>query len=62
MSVASERDLGLAHQVIDCALGLSSIIPVAHVILTQGLSHARQALSLDLTLLSGASYIVGALL
>lgn len=44
------------------ALGLSSIVPVAHVILTRGIVYARMHLSFDLTILSGASYIVGAVL
>ena len=44
------------------ALGLSAIIPVAHLLVDRGLAHARQVLSLDLVVASGASYIIGALL
>ncbi|WWD16362.1 hypothetical protein CI109_100788 [Kwoniella shandongensis] len=44
------------------ALGLSAIVPTTHILITQGLQHARQRMSLDLVLLGGASYIVGALL
>ncbi|WVQ78671.1 hypothetical protein IAT38_000758 [Cryptococcus sp. DSM 104549] len=43
-------------------LGLSAVVPVTHILLTQGLAHARQRMSLDLILAGGASYIVGALL
>ncbi|KAK8861715.1 hypothetical protein IAR55_002538 [Kwoniella newhampshirensis] len=43
-------------------LGLSAVVPTSHILVTQGLEHARQRMSLDLVLLGGASYIVGALL
>jgi len=44
------------------ALGLSSVIPVTHIIITHGLEYARQILSLDLVIAQGAAYIFGALL
>jgi adiponectin receptor len=44
------------------ALGLSAIVPIAHVVVAQGFKHARDATSLDLVVASGASYIVGALM
>ncbi|WVO14702.1 hypothetical protein L204_102340 [Cryptococcus depauperatus] len=43
-------------------LGLSAIVPVTHILLTQGMQHAREKISLDLVILSGASYIFGAIL
>lgn len=44
------------------ALGLSAALPIAHVVLTDGLRFAREQVSLDLVVASGASYIVGAVL
>jgi adiponectin receptor len=44
------------------ALGLSSVIPVIHIIALYGFRHARQKFSLDLLIAGGASYIVGAVL
>nr|WRH23622.1 Haemolysin-III related [Naematelia aurantialba] len=44
------------------ALGLSTIIPVVHVLLTQGLAYARERTSLDLVIATGVAYISGALL
>ncbi|ORX35308.1 hemolysin-III related-domain-containing protein [Kockovaella imperatae] len=44
------------------ALGLSAVIPVAHVIIARGLTYARQVVSLDLVIAGGASYIFGAIL
>lgn len=44
------------------ALGLSSVIPIAHVVFTKGLTYARHTTSLDLVVAGGASYIIGAVL
>lgn len=44
------------------ALGLSSVLPIGHVVLTKGLDFARQTVSLDLVVAGGASYIFGAVL
>lgn len=44
------------------ALGLSSVIPVLHIIGLYGFDHARQKFSLDLLIAGGASYIFGAVL
>ncbi|ORY29742.1 hemolysin-III related-domain-containing protein [Naematelia encephala] len=44
------------------ALGLSAVVPVLHVLLTQGLVHARERMSLDLVIATGVAYIFGALL
>ncbi|KAI9632784.1 hemolysin-III related-domain-containing protein [Dioszegia hungarica] len=43
-------------------LGLSSILPIGHVVATRGLDIARGQMSLDLVIASGASYIFGAVL
>lgn len=44
------------------ALGLSAVVPITHILFTQGLAHAREKMSLDLIVAGGASYIFGALL
>ena len=44
------------------ALGLSSVIPIAHITITRGLTYARESASLDLIVAGGLSYIVGAVL
>lgn len=44
------------------ALGLSSVIPIAHVTFSRGLTYARNSASLDLIVAGGLSYIVGAVL
>lgn len=44
------------------ALGLSAVVPITHILFTQGLTHAREKMSLDLIVAGGASYIFGALL
>lgn len=43
-------------------LGLSAVVPITHILFTQGLVHAREKMSLDLIVAGGASYIFGALL
>ncbi|RSH94841.1 hypothetical protein EHS25_004647 [Saitozyma podzolica] len=43
-------------------LGLSAVVPITHVIISQGIQHARETTSLDLVIASGASYIVGAVM
>lgn len=43
-------------------LGLSSVLPIGHVVATRGLDIARGQMSLDLVIASGASYIFGAVL
>ena len=44
------------------ALGLSSVVPIAHVLVTRGIYYARHMVSLDLIVAGGASYIFGAVL
>jgi adiponectin receptor len=44
------------------ALGLSAVVPITHVVISQGIQHARETTSLDLVIASGASYIVGAVM
>jgi len=44
------------------ALGLSSVIPIIHLVATNGVQHVREKFSLDLLIAGGASYIIGAVL
>ncbi|OCF36314.1 integral membrane protein [Kwoniella heveanensis BCC8398] len=42
-------------------LGASACFPYAHVLITQGLAHARSVMSIDLIIMGGLIYVIGAL-